>query len=105
MYPIEDHSNRVEFNPDSGEEIPKDLPSEKGPRVRMTIHVDAYQAHDLVTIRSITGIVVILNNTPIRWIFNHQKLVRHQLMDQDWCLQVLLINSLLKLSTCFGHWE
>jgi hypothetical protein len=29
MYPVEDHSNRVKFYPDSSEEIPKDLPLEK----------------------------------------------------------------------------
>jgi hypothetical protein len=35
VYPVEDHSNRVEFHPDAGGEIPKDLPPEKGPRIIM----------------------------------------------------------------------
>jgi hypothetical protein len=35
---------------------------EKRPRVRMTVYVDADHAHDLVTRRSITGILVLLNN-------------------------------------------
>jgi hypothetical protein len=65
----------MEFYPDSGEEIPKDLPSEKGPRVRMTVFVDTYHGHDLVTRRSITVILVMLNNMPIRWISNRQKTV------------------------------
>jgi hypothetical protein len=30
MYPAEHHSNWIEFYPDAGEEIPKDLPPEKG---------------------------------------------------------------------------
>jgi hypothetical protein len=75
LYPYEDHSNWMEFYPNSGEEIPKDLPPEKGPRVRMTVYVDADHAYDLVTRRSITGILVILNNTPIRWISKRQKTV------------------------------
>jgi hypothetical protein len=29
VYLVEDHSNWMEFYPDSGEEIPKDLPPEK----------------------------------------------------------------------------
>jgi hypothetical protein len=58
----------LEFYPDASEEIPKDLPSEKEPRVRMTVYVDADHEHDLVTRRSITGILVMLNNTPTRWI-------------------------------------
>jgi hypothetical protein len=30
MYAVEDHSNWMEFYPDDGDEIPKDLPPEKG---------------------------------------------------------------------------
>jgi hypothetical protein len=39
----------------------------------MTVYVDADCAHDLVTRRSITGILAMLNNTPIRWISKRQK--------------------------------
>jgi hypothetical protein len=66
MYPVEDHSYRMKFYPDASEEIPKDLSPEKGPRVRMTVYVDADHAHDLVARRSITGILVMLYNMPIR---------------------------------------
>jgi desulfoferrodoxin (superoxide reductase-like protein) len=82
VYPVEDHLNWMEFYADTSEKIPKDLPPEKGPRVRMTVYVDADHAHDLVTRisitgmlvirRSITGILVMLNNTHIRWISKHQ---------------------------------
>jgi hypothetical protein len=41
----------------------------------MTVYVDADLAHDLVTRKSITGILVMLNNTPIRWISKRQKTV------------------------------
>jgi hypothetical protein len=75
MYSVEDNSSWMEFYPDAGEEILKDLPPEKGPRVRMTVYVDAHHAQDLVTRRSITGIFFMLNNTPIRWISKHQKTV------------------------------
>jgi hypothetical protein len=59
-----DHS--VEFYPAVRQEITKDLPPEKGSRDRMTAYVDADHAHDLVTRRSITGILVMLNDTAIR---------------------------------------
>jgi hypothetical protein len=39
MYPVEDHSNWMEFYPDSEEEIPKDLSPQKGPRLRMTVYM------------------------------------------------------------------
>jgi hypothetical protein len=54
----------VEIYQDTGEEIPKDFSHEKGPRVRMTIFVDVDHVHDLVIRTSITGIFVMLNNTP-----------------------------------------
>jgi hypothetical protein len=75
IYQIEDPSNWMEFYPDASEEIPKDLPPEKGPKVRMTVYVDADHTHDLVTGRSITGILVILKNNLIRWISKCQKTV------------------------------
>jgi hypothetical protein len=75
MHPVENHSNWMEFYPDASEEIPKDLPPDKGLRVRMTVYVDADHAHDLVTGRSITGILVMLASTPIRWVSKRQKTV------------------------------
>jgi hypothetical protein len=54
VYPIEDHSNWMEFYQDVGEEIPKDLHSEKRPRVRMTAYAVAENSYDLVERRSIT---------------------------------------------------
>jgi hypothetical protein len=65
----------MELYPDASEEIPKDLPPEKGTRVRMTIYADADHAYDLVTRISITGILVMLNNAPIRCISKRQKIV------------------------------
>jgi hypothetical protein len=47
----------------------------KEPKIRMTVYVDADHAHDLVTRRSITGILVMLNNTSIRWVSKRQKAV------------------------------
>jgi hypothetical protein len=76
VHPVEDHSNCLEFYPDASEEIPKDLPPGKVPRVGMTVYVDADHAHDLVTRRSITGILIMLNNTPIRWVSKRQKTVK-----------------------------
>jgi hypothetical protein len=74
-YPVDDHPNWKDFYPDAEEEIPNDLPMSKGLKVRMAVYVDADHAHDLVTRRSITGILVMLNNTPVRWVSKRQKTV------------------------------
>ena len=47
----------------------------KGKPVRITAHVDADHARDVVTRRSVTGVLVFLNNTPICWISKRQRTV------------------------------
>ena len=74
-YVSEKHEGWSEFYPDCEEEIPHDMPTPKGKPVRLTVYVDADHAHDLVTRRSVTGIVAMVNNTPIRWISKRQKTV------------------------------
>jgi hypothetical protein len=66
----------MEFYPDAEEKIPKDIPPEKGPRVRMTVYVDVDHAHGLVIRRFITEILVMMNNTHIRWISKRHKTVK-----------------------------
>jgi hypothetical protein len=41
----------------------------------MTVFVSADHEHDLVSRRSVTGILMMLNNTPIRWVSKRQKTV------------------------------
>ena len=48
------------------------------------VFLDADHAHDLITRRSITGILLLLINTPIRWVAKRQKTLP---MDQSWWLQ------------------
>ncbi len=43
--------------------------------MKLTAFVDANHGHDLLTRRSVTGILILLNNTPIRWISKKQKTV------------------------------
>jgi hypothetical protein len=73
VYPVEDHPNWKDLYPDAEEEIPNHLPMSKGPKVWMIVYGDADHAHDLVTRRSITGILMMLNNKPIRWVSKRQK--------------------------------
>jgi hypothetical protein len=86
----------MEIYPDASEEIPKDLPPEKGSRVRMTVYVGTDHAHDLVTRRSITGILVMLNNTPIRWISKRQKTLETPIYGSE-----LVVSRIVKE---FNHW-
>ena len=64
-----------EFYPDAEEMIPRDMPKTWGKSARLTVYVDADHASDKVTRRSVTGIIVFLNNTPIRTFSKRQKTV------------------------------
>ena len=66
-----------EFYPDAGEVIPgkEERPEARGPKIRITVYKDSDHAHDIVTRRSVSGILVFLNNTPVRWISQRQKTV------------------------------
>ena len=65
----------MDMYPDAEEDIPDDMPKPKGKPMRITCYVDADHAHDVVTRRSVTGIVLLINNTPVRWISKRQKTV------------------------------
>lgn len=55
----------TEFYPDAVENTPSDRPTPRGKQCSITCYVDADHARDKVTRRSVTGIVVLLNNTPV----------------------------------------
>lgn len=67
--------NWIEFYPDAEEDIPYDMLEPMGKEARITVYVDADHARDKVTRRSVTGIILLLNNTPLVWISKRQKTV------------------------------
>jgi hypothetical protein len=73
-YHVEEH-DWGEFYPDAEEELPPDMLEPKGKPIRMTCFKDADHAHDVVTRRSVTGILLFANNMPIEWISKRQKTV------------------------------
>ena len=67
--------NWIEFYPDACEEIPHDMPEPQGKLGKITVYVDADHASDKVTRRSVTGIILLLNNTPLVWVCKKQRTV------------------------------
>ncbi len=60
---------------DSNEELPWDMPTPRGNLVRTTTFEDANLMHDLTTGRSCTGILHLVNQTPVEWFSKRQKTV------------------------------
>jgi hypothetical protein len=67
--------NWEEQYPGAMEEMPPGMPKPKGKGVHITIYVDADHAHDQLTRRSVTGILLLINNTPIKWYSKRQNTV------------------------------
>ena len=51
------------------------MPVPKGKNVKLTAYTDADHAHDQLTRRSVTGILLFINNTPIKWYSKRQNTV------------------------------
>ena len=64
-----------EFYPDAVENKPSDMPLPRGNLSTITCYVDADHARDVATRRSVTGILLLLNNTPVSWVSKCQKTV------------------------------
>jgi hypothetical protein len=69
------HDNWSEFYPNAEEDIPDDMMKPLGKMSTITCYVDADHARDKVTCRSVTGILLIVNNTPLIWYTKRQKTV------------------------------
>ncbi|HEY9300451.1 MAG TPA: Ty1/Copia family ribonuclease HI, partial [Phormidium sp.] len=65
----------MEFYPDAVEYVPPDRPKPRGKLCTLTCFVDADHARDQLTRRSVSGILILLNNTPISWTSKRQKTV------------------------------
>ena len=72
---INDGFNWTEFYQDTCEDIPDDMPKPEGKLATLTCYVDADHARDKVTRRSVTGIILMVNNTPMAWMSKRQKTV------------------------------
>ena len=71
---IESH-NWKEFYPNAREEFPPNMPKPSGKHVNILTYVDASFANDLTTRRSVTGILIFLNKTPIKWYSKRQNTI------------------------------
>ncbi|MGH7955207.1 MAG: Ty1/Copia family ribonuclease HI, partial [Gloeomargaritales cyanobacterium] len=62
----------TENYPDAMEEIDTQFPKPHGQELDTTILFDSDHAHDTVTRRSITGILIFVGSTPVHWISKRQ---------------------------------
>ena len=61
------HPDFLEDYPDAKEDIALDFPKPYGTELHTTVFFDADHAHDTVTRRSISGLLVLVGSTPVIW--------------------------------------
>jgi hypothetical protein len=72
MKPVEYNWSQTVYGPNLHEELPTDMPEPRGHPVRISTYDDANLMHDLISGRSMTGILHLLNQTPIYWFSKKQ---------------------------------
>ena len=72
------------------EVIPKDAPNAYGPKLDMTVYIDAILYQGMITGRSLTGILHYLNQTPIDWYCKKQGTVKAAMYGSEFVAAALL---------------
>jgi len=78
------------------------MPTPKGKSIHITCYVDADHAHDKVTQRSVTSILLFINGMTIKWISRHQKTVESSTYGRK--MVAACIASKLILEVCYKLW-
>ena len=87
----------IEFYPDAEEDLPADRPKPKGELCTLTCYVDADHARDQLTRRSVTGILVLLNNTPFSWYSKRQKTVESSTYGSELVASRIAVETIMSL--------
>ena len=91
--------NWEEQYPNAEETIPYDMPEPLGKPVKITVFCDASHADCLVTRRSMTGILIFVNGTPIRWYSTRQNTVESSTYGSEFVAMRIATEMLLALRT------
>ena len=85
------------------EEIPKDIPEPLGKYVQLTHYVDANLFHDKLTGRSVTGILHLVNQTPIDWYSKKQSTVETATYGSEFVAARTCVEQIIELRTTLRY--
>jgi hypothetical protein len=88
---------------ESKEMLPKDAPPPLGKFVTLTHYVDANLMHDLVTGRSLTGILHLINKTPIDWYSKKQATVETATYGSEFVAARTCVEQIIDLRTTLRY--
>ena len=88
---------------DVKELIPEDMPTPLGKEVVTTTYVDANLYHDLITGRSVTGVLHLVNGTPIDWYSKRQATVETATYGSEFVAALIATDHIIDLRTTLRY--
>ena len=85
------------------ENIPIDIPEPAGNNIILTTYVDANLYHDYITGRSVTGIIHIVNQTPIDWYSKRQATVETATYGSEFVAARIATDQIIDLRTTLRY--
>jgi len=88
---------------DVHEQIPRDAPKPLGKRVVLTTYVDANLNHDLITGRSVSGVLHFVNQTPVHWFTKKQPTVETATYGSEFIAAKLAVEQIMAMRITLRH--
>ena len=79
------------------EEVPEDCPEPRGHPVVTTSYFDANLMHDIVTGRSVSGVLQLLNKTPIEWFIKRQNNVETAVYGSEFMVGRIAVEQIMEI--------
>jgi hypothetical protein len=83
--------------------VPDDTPEALGPWVTLTHYVDANLFHDMITGRSVTGILTLINQTPLDWFSKKQATVETATYGSEYVAARTCVEQAMELRTTLRY--
>ena len=85
------------------EQLPDDLPEPLGKKVQLTTYKDANLYHDMVTGRAVTGIIHLLNGTPVEWYSKRQATVETATYGSEFVAARTAVDQIIDIKDCLRY--
>ena len=102
---VDDHDWEKSIYGNKKEIIPHDCPKVYGPVVIMTSYVDANLCHDMITGRSVTGIIHLLDQTVINYYTKKQPVVETATCGSEYMAARIVIEQIMDLQISLRYLE
>ena len=83
--------------------IPEDMPKPLGKRITLTTYVDANLFHDIITGRSITAVLHLINKTPFDWFTKRQATVETATFGSEFTAARTAVDQIIDIRTSLRY--